>query len=162
MAAVIYIIVIVFIVVRVLKKAKQVTDEGAGARNKIANTIRSTAQNQQSATVQRPLSVSQSVAGTGQRAENRQVAYSNSKRTVANNGVSKHMAKESRDMSLRDDRHHDWLARQLAEERRAKAMVSEMFKLKMEHRSSCEVEMIKQFHADHCDAGAVDTARVEG
>lgn len=72
-------------------------------------------------------------------------------------GVNKHMTRESQSDMLKDDRQHDWLAHQMAEERVAMRRMSDMFALKMEHQSSCEAELIRQFHQDHCDAGEVDT-----
>ena len=60
---------------------------------------------------------------------------------------------------LMDDREHDWLARQLREERIAKSRMSDMFELKREHADNCEAHEIKSAHMDNCDAeGTVDTA----
>ncbi|MBP9997380.1 MAG: hypothetical protein KBT19_08990 [Lachnospiraceae bacterium] len=73
------------------------------------------------------------------------------------NGVSKNMTVERNTMMM-EDRQHDWLARERYEEKLAQKRVSEMFKLKQEHRSSCEAEMIKQFHESHCEADKVDSA----
>ncbi len=60
---------------------------------------------------------------------------------------------------LMDDREHDWLARQLRDERVAKYKMSEMFDLKREHAANCDAEMLKRFHAENCDADGIDTAR---
>lgn len=75
-----------------------------------------------------------------------------------NNNINEHMAKENIRSSLTDDRNNDWLAKQLRDERVAYTRMSSMFELKMEHRSSCEAEMIKRFHEDNCHANEVDTA----
>ena len=60
---------------------------------------------------------------------------------------------------LMDDRDHDWLARQLRDERAAKRKMSEMFDLKREHANNCDAEALKRFHEANCDAEDIDTAR---
>lgn len=60
----------------------------------------------------------------------------------------------SRDM---EDREHDWLAHQLAEERQAKRRMSAMFGLKLEHEENCAAEANRRFHQNNCDAGGIDT-----
>ena len=55
------------------------------------------------------------------------------------------------DAGLQDDR-HDWLAEQLAEERRAYRNVSAMFQMKMRHMQNCAAENARLDHALHCDA----------
>ncbi len=67
-------------------------------------------------------------------------------------GISTHMTKEKINRVGWEDRKHDWLARQMAEERAAKRRVSEMFQLKEEHKYNCEAEMLRQFHESHCEA----------
>lgn len=67
-------------------------------------------------------------------------------------GISTHMTKEKINRAGWEDRKHDWLARQMAEERTAKRRVSEMFQLKEEHKYNCEAEMLRQFHESHCEA----------
>ena len=74
-------------------------------------------------------------------------------------GVNKHMARERSNVKQWEDRRNDWLAGQMNDERQAQRRVSEMFQLKMEHRYSCEAEMLKQFHESHCDADDVDNAQ---
>ncbi len=69
------------------------------------------------------------------------------------------MSKEPAVNRLMDDREHDWLARQLRDERVAKYKMSEMFELKREHAANCDAEMLKRFHAENCDADGIDTAR---
>ena len=56
---------------------------------------------------------------------------------------------------LMDDRDHDWLAGQLAEERAAKRRMSVMFELKQEHAANCDSDDLKRFHEAHCDANDV-------
>lgn len=68
------------------------------------------------------------------------------------NGISSHMTKEKINRGGWEDRKHDWLARQMAEERVAKKRMSEMFQLKEEHKYNCEAEMLRQFHESHCEA----------
>ncbi len=60
--------------------------------------------------------------------------------------------------ALEDDRKGDWMAKQMEYERKALREMSEMFQLKMEHRNSCEAQMLKDFHSRGCDADGVDTA----
>ncbi len=61
-------------------------------------------------------------------------------------------------MILMDDKNNDWLAHQLREEAKAKARMSDMFQLKMEHLNKCDAEFIKRFHESSCDADGIDTA----
>ena len=58
--------------------------------------------------------------------------------------------------TLKDNKYDDWLARQLMEENRALAKVSDMFQLKQSHTNKCEAEFIKRFHESNCDAGGID------
>lgn len=74
-------------------------------------------------------------------------------------GVNAHMSKEKGNDYKWEDRRHDWLADQMADERQAQKRMSEMFQLKLEHRYNCEAEMLKQFHESHCDADSVDSAK---
>lgn len=62
-------------------------------------------------------------------------------------------------MILKDDRNNDWLAGQLREEARAKARISDMFQMKIDHANNCEAEFIKRFHESVCDAEGIDTAK---
>ncbi len=62
-------------------------------------------------------------------------------------------------LALKDDRGNDWMAKQLREEHVAFKKTSDMFNLKIEHASSCDAQMLAQFHASHCDAHEVDTAQ---
>lgn len=73
-------------------------------------------------------------------------------------GVNTHMTREKQSQMLFEDRQNDWLAHQMSQEKVDLRKMSDMFALKMQHRSSCEAELIKQFHEDHCDADGVDTA----
>ena len=59
-------------------------------------------------------------------------------------------------MILKDDKTNDWLAKQLREESKAVAVLSDMFQLKSEHRNACDAEFIKRFHESNCDAYGVD------
>jgi hypothetical protein len=58
--------------------------------------------------------------------------------------------------TLRDNKYDDWLAKQLMEENRALAKVSDMFQLKQSHANNCDAEFIRRFHEASCDAGGVD------
>lgn len=81
------------------------------------------------------------------------------KATIKKDSLNRHMAKESGGTTaLRDDRSNDWLAKQLRDEKNAMYMMSDMFAMKAQHKSSCEAEMIKRFHEDNCDANYVDQA----
>ncbi|MBR6451362.1 MAG: hypothetical protein IKS87_01530 [Lachnospiraceae bacterium] len=73
-------------------------------------------------------------------------------------GVNAHMAREKINIKGWEDRKGDWLARQMAEEKFLERKLSDMFQMKMEHRHSCEAEMLRRFHEGSCDAEAVDTA----
>jgi hypothetical protein len=76
----------------------------------------------------------------------------------SNFGIDKKISKETGNV-LRDDRSGDWLAKQLADERKAYRQVSEMFELKAYHANQCEAEMLKRFHEENCDAERIDTAK---
>lgn len=72
-------------------------------------------------------------------------------------------ARKKGEMSVRytmEDRQHDWLAKQLAEERIAKKKMSEMFSLKQEHLNDCDARQNRNLHNRHCDAQGVDTATI--
>lgn len=58
--------------------------------------------------------------------------------------------------TLKDNKYNDWLAKQLQDEKRALAVVSDMFQLKQSHRNNCDAEFIKRFHESNCEAGVVD------
>ena len=72
--------------------------------------------------------------------------------------VSRDMGDAKGSSTLRDDRANDWLARQLREEHRAFKATSEMFDLKIEHASHCDVRLLEQFHKRNCTANGVDLA----
>ncbi len=73
--------------------------------------------------------------------------------------TSGNMNKEAPVSRLMDDREHDWLARQLAEERIAKKRMSDMFELRKEHAANCDAHNLKAEHMNNCDAeGTVDAA----
>ncbi len=59
---------------------------------------------------------------------------------------------------LMEDRKHDWLARQLAEERIAKKRMRDMFGFKEIHSDNCEARMIREEHQANCEAHGIDTA----
>ncbi|MBR5360949.1 MAG: hypothetical protein IK123_08690 [Lachnospiraceae bacterium] len=69
------------------------------------------------------------------------------------------LSKEPAVNRLMDDREHDWLARQLADERVAKRRMSAMFELKAEHEANCDAHANKLQHIANCDADGIDTAR---
>ena len=65
------------------------------------------------------------------------------------------------DLSVRvtmEDRRHDWLARQLAEEQIAKKKMRDMFGFKDVHPEHCDARAIRNEHTANCDAHGVDTA----
>lgn len=62
------------------------------------------------------------------------------------------------DMTLRDDKNNDWLARQLREEHKAFKATSEMFDLKIEHASHCDARLLEQYHKRNCTASGIDLA----
>jgi len=55
------------------------------------------------------------------------------------------------DSGLQDEK-HDWLARQLEEERKSYREVSEMFQMKMSHLNSCAAENNRLEHSLNCAA----------
>ena len=59
-------------------------------------------------------------------------------------------------MILCDDRNNDWLAKQLREEVKARARMSDMFQMKIEHANKCDAEFIRRFHESECDANGID------
>lgn len=61
--------------------------------------------------------------------------------------------------SLRDDKHNDWLAKQLRDEHLAFKQTSAMFDLKIEHVSHCDAKIMRTQHHEHCDATLVDNAQ---
>lgn len=67
--------------------------------------------------------------------------------------------KSSNIASIMEDRNHDWLAKQLAEERIAYFRTSAMFDLKMSHAANCDAAKLRDQHERSCDAGGVDTAK---
>ena len=75
---------------------------------------------------------------------------------IKSSSINKHMASETKNARMMDDRSNDWLAKQLREERVSFYRMSAMFDLKTSHKNSCEAEMIRRFHEDNCDAGVVD------
>ena len=81
---------------------------------------------------------------------------------------------DSRVNKLMDDREHDWLAMQLAEERAAKYRMCDMFDMKKSygsapvgaasiakavHAANCDAAAIRNAHAAECDAEGIDTAQ---
>ncbi len=85
---------------------------------------------------------------------------------------------DSRVNKLMDDREHDWLAMQLAEERAAKYRMCDMFDMKKSfasapinatggaasiakavHAANCDAAAIRNIHAAECDAEGIDTAK---
>lgn len=57
-----------------------------------------------------------------------------------------------------EDRKHDWLAKQLADERIAKKRMKDMFGFKDVHPEHCDAMAIRNEHAANCDAHGIDTA----
>lgn len=55
-----------------------------------------------------------------------------------------------------EDRRNDWLAQQLAEERKAQKLVSDMFIMQMQHEMMCESDRVRREHERHCDADGID------
>ena len=77
--------------------------------------------------------------------------------------AGKKMSKREREVlvtKMMEDREHDWLARQLAEEKRALRRMSEMFDIKISHSKSWDAESLKRFHAENCSAEGVDDPTV--
>ena len=75
-------------------------------------------------------------------------------------GEGKKKVKKSLNIaSVMEDRNHDWLAKQLAEERVALFKTSAMFDLKMSHAAKCDAKELRDSHAKNCDAGGVDNAQ---
>lgn len=68
------------------------------------------------------------------------------------------MKDSSKRLTGMEDRQHDWLARQLAEERVAYRRMSDMFELKRSHEASCDARSIQMEHEEHCDADGIDNA----
>ena len=83
---------------------------------------------------------------------------------VHRKGISgKRMSKREREVmvtKMMEDREHDWLARQLAEERRALKRMSEMFDIKISRSKSWDAEALRRFHAENCSAEGVDDPTV--
>ncbi len=97
------------------------------------------------------------------KSDSRQINKESRQTYRSNDMPQKQMVREPKGkyaVSLMEDRNHDWLAGQLREERRALRRTSEMFDLKVAHASSCDAQMIKDFHSRQCDANGVDTATV--
>ena len=135
---IIYLVVVVLVVKAVLKKKKTATPPLktlTGMPNQ--NTVSSQASN---------------IAGYPKKSS----VTGNS--TVHASGVNRHMVSEKPVGMMMEDRQHDWLAGQLNYEKQAVRRMSAMFELKAQHHSSCEAELIRQFHADNCDANEVDRA----
>lgn len=57
-----------------------------------------------------------------------------------------------------EDRNNDWLANQMREERAALYMLQDMFSFRMQGRNITDAELLKEFHAEHCDADRIDRA----
>ncbi len=75
-------------------------------------------------------------------------------------GGRKRISKREREVlvtKMMEDREHDWLAGQLAEEKKALRRMSEMFDIRISPRSkSWDAEALKRFHAQNCSAEGVD------
>ncbi len=77
--------------------------------------------------------------------------------------TGKRMSKREREVlvtKMMEDREHDWLAGQLAEEKRALRRMSEMFDIKISCSKSWDAEALKRFHAENCSAEGVDDPTV--
>lgn len=143
--AIIYIVVIVYVLAMVRKKKNAAKTQN---RKITTSPVKTTsAKEMPSVEPAAPKAASRKTASkesqTLNRAEFEEVPLRGRKKAIA---VSKMM----------EDRNHDWLAMQLADERRALRKCSEMFDLKMSHHYSCEAEALKRFHEDHCEAEMVD------
>lgn len=164
MDGVISLVVTMFIVFALLKRAKGAANDSSAkgkkdttyrtvyAEKPVNRTVQNTAQ------VQRP---ARSVE-VNQRPEPKYEAIRPESNMSASRSSMRGIDHDMRDTSrtfLRDDRSNDWLAKQLSDERRAYREMRDMFDLRDEHRSSCEAEMIKRFHEQNCESGHVDTAK---
>lgn len=58
--------------------------------------------------------------------------------------------------TLMEDRSNDWLAKQFREERRSLRVLNAMFGHEFENNSSCDAQMLREFHAANCSAGGID------
>ena len=63
--------------------------------------------------------------------------------------------------SLRDDRNNDWLACQMRFERNSLSSLRDMFGFRMEGRGMSDAELLREFHASHCDANKIDRANAK-
>ena len=130
LSALIYLVIMGFIIYSVIKKAKKAT--GGSLVNNSQNTAAK-------ATARRPR------------------GYTNYRPHKDIISVSRDMGDKNSSV-LRDDRSNDWLAKQLREEHRAFKLTSEMFDLKIEHASHCDARLLEQFHKRNCSAEGVDLA----
>ena len=131
LSGLIYVIVLIFVIVSVVKKSKKIAD-GTSRSGKPGY-------------------------GTGSGKARRPGGFTNYRPHKDIISVSREMG-DRRDSVLRDDKDNDWLARQLREEHRAFRMTSEMFDLKIEHASHCDARLLEQFHRRNCTADGIDLA----
>lgn len=78
--------------------------------------------------------------------------------TVGSANINKGNSSIKAVSKVMEDRDHDWLARQLAEEKNALYRMSDMFELKQAHSKNCDAENVRRYHEEHCDADGIDTA----
>lgn len=135
---IIYLGIIVWIIYRVMRSVKQ-----NGTKGLLSDpNYRSPAQR----------IMEEAIKKGAESADVKKVSFGN-----GNAGMIPKTNKEPAVTRLMDDREHDWLARQLSEERAAKRRMSAMFELKQEHAANCDAYDLKSSHAANCDAeGVVD------
>lgn len=103
--------------------------------------------------------ISRSAAnGGGKKAASPSRTFTNYRPHKDITSVSRDMGDKRGDMTLRDDKNNDWLARQLREEHKAFKATSEMFDLKIEHASHCDARLLEQYHKRNCTASGIDLA----
>lgn len=66
--------------------------------------------------------------------------------------TQKRVSHKERDVDLlkMEDRHSDWLAKQLRCEQQAQIVVSDMFQLRQEHSNHCDADLIREEHSRSC------------
>ncbi|MBQ0027817.1 MAG: hypothetical protein KBS96_04365 [Lachnospiraceae bacterium] len=160
-------IVLIFIVIRIVKKTQndastinRPTNPGASARADIKSTAST-------------ISVANATPVSGENQMQRVVKANNT--SIKNSGVNKDLRGGTQGSNQvvnnrsrttitslsasMENRGNDWLAKQLAEERIAKKRMSDMFNLKQQHEDNCDAARNRAMHYNNCDAGGVDIAK---
>ncbi len=137
MGGVISLLILVWVVYVVVKKAK-ISQSGSPQRKNYAGNV--------------------SVTRNNPTVKKRPQGFTNYRPHKDLVSVSRDMGDSRNSSVLRDDRANDWLAQQLREEHRAFRVTSEMFDLKIEHASHCDAKLMEQFHRKYCDASGIDLA----